>query len=75
MTVSCFFGAVANKFCLVGCVRKSIAVYYLTDPVENCPVNSKAIYIPTEEQKDDPEVNRIINKRASMVTVDEVYRV
>ena len=29
----------------------------------------------TEEQKDDPEVNRIINKRASMVTVDEVYRV
>ena len=43
--------------------------------MENCPVNSKAIYIPTDDQKDDPEVNRIINKRASMVTVDEVYRV
>jgi hypothetical protein len=74
-TQNSYHGLPTPLECPEGCYRKSIAVYYLTDPVENCPVNSKAIYIPTEEQKDDPEVNRIINKRASMVTVDEVYRV
>ena len=74
-TQNSYHGLPTPLECPEGRYRKSIAVYYLTDPVENCPVNSKAIYIPTEDQKDDPEVNRIINKRASMVTVDEVYRV
>jgi hypothetical protein len=74
-TQNSYHGLPTPLECPEGRYRKSIAVYYLTDPVENCPVNSKAIYIPTEEQKDDPEVNRIIDKRSSMVTVDEVYRV
>ena len=74
-TQNSYHGLPTPLECPEGRYRKSIAVYYLIDPVENCPVNSKAIYIPTEDQKDDPEVNRIINKRASMVTVDEVYRV
>jgi len=54
--------------------RKSLAVYYLTDPPKNCPTHSKAIYIPTEEQKNDPKVQEIIRKRASMMTASEVYR-
>lgn len=60
--------------CPEGKYRKSLAVYYLTDPPKNCPTHSKAIYIPTEDQKNSPEIQEIIRKRASMITASEVYR-
>lgn len=55
--------------------RKSLAVYYLIEPAKDCPTHSKAIYIPTEEQKDDPYVQDIINKRSSILGAKEVYKI
>ena len=54
--------------------RKSIAVYYLTDPPKNCATHSKAIYLPTKEQENDPVVKELIRKRSSIITAEEVYK-
>ena len=61
--------------CPDDCYRKSLAVYYLTDAPENCPTNSKAIYIPTKEQEDDKEIQEIIEKRSRMTTAKQVYQI
>ena len=51
--------------CPEGVFRKSIAVYYLTDPPEGTDPRSRALYAPNENQKDDPLVLDFIQKRAA----------
>ena len=43
--------------------RKSIAVYYLTDPPENVDTRLRALYAPTKEQEDNEEILRLIQER------------
>ncbi len=56
--------------------RKSLAAYFLCDPVVN-PDNPrhKALYSPTDDQKGDPEILDIINKRASASTANQVWKI
>lgn len=43
--------------------RKSIAFYWLTDPTEVTDTNTRAMFVPTEEQKNDQEVLDLIKRR------------
>ena len=54
--------------------RKSLAVYYLTTPAKNAPERGKALFAPTEEQKDNQEVLDLIKTRSNVETADKVWR-
>lgn len=43
--------------------RKSLAVYYLTDPPEGTDPRLRALYAPTKEQETDPEIFNLIEER------------
>ena len=53
--------------------RKSLAVYYLTEPETNVNKRGKALFAPTEEQKNDKKVLEIIKKRSDLKTAASVY--
>jgi Rps23 Pro-64 3,4-dihydroxylase Tpa1-like proline 4-hydroxylase len=45
-------------------LRKSLAIYYLCDPPANFVDRQRALYAPTDDQKGNPEIEDLINKRA-----------
>lgn len=45
-------------------IRKSLAIYYLCDPPVEAALRERALYAPTEDQKDNPEIEDLILKRA-----------
>jgi Rps23 Pro-64 3,4-dihydroxylase Tpa1-like proline 4-hydroxylase len=51
--------------CPDGTYRKSLAVYYLTDPPSDVDPRSRALYAPYDKQKEDFTVLDFIKKRAS----------
>jgi hypothetical protein len=53
--------------------RKSLAAYYLTDPPAGVDPRGKALYSPTEDQKDDPAVLELIRRRADVRTASSVW--
>jgi hypothetical protein len=53
--------------------RKSIAIYYLCDPPKHIDQRGKALFAPTDEQKDDPQVLELIKKRSNVATASSVY--
>jgi Rps23 Pro-64 3,4-dihydroxylase Tpa1-like proline 4-hydroxylase len=53
--------------------RKSIAVYYLTDPIADCERRSKALFAPYKEQVNDPHVLELIKKRSNAQLASCVY--
>ena len=46
-----------------GIYRKSFAVYYLTDPPADVDTRSRALFSPTEEQRDNKEITEFIKAR------------
>lgn len=46
--------------------RKSLAVYYLTDPPEGTDPRLRALYAPTKEQETDPEIFNLIEERTQI---------
>jgi len=54
--------------------RKSLAVYYLTNPTKNTATRSKALFAPTDEQKKDEAVLELIKMRSSATEASSVYR-
>lgn len=53
--------------------RKSLAIYYLTDPPANVDSRSRALFAPTETQKDDTSVLELIKKRANAEQAKAIY--
>ena len=53
--------------------RKSLAVYYLADAPDYVDVRGKALFAPTDLQKDDAEVLDLIQKRSSTKTASSVF--
>jgi Rps23 Pro-64 3,4-dihydroxylase Tpa1-like proline 4-hydroxylase len=47
-----------------GIYRKSLAIYYLADPVEPVDPRARALFAPTPEQQNDPSVLDLIASRA-----------
>lgn len=52
--------------CPDGKYRKSLAVYYLTDPPEGTDPRPRALYAPTKEQESNPEILRLIEERVKL---------
>ena len=53
--------------------RKSLAVYYLTSPSHSVDTRGKALFAPTDEQKNDRDIIELIAKRANVEMADKVY--
>lgn len=53
--------------CPAGQYRKSIAMYYLIEPQESArPDRKRALYVPSKEQENDPEILKIISDRVTL---------
>ena len=46
--------------------RKSIAVYYLTDPPKGTDPRPRALYAPTKEQEQNPDILNLIEERVKL---------
>lgn len=53
--------------CPEGEVRKSIATYYLERAPDNAEQRVRGLFVPSEDQKDDPEVAKLIADRVRKV--------
>ena len=54
--------------------RKSLAIYYLTDPPEDVDERGKALFAPTEDQVGDSQVEELIKKRSDVNSASEFYK-
>ena len=54
--------------------RKSLAVYYLCEPEENTSDRGKALFSPSEDQKNDPDVLNLIKLRSGIDTASSVWK-
>lgn len=53
--------------------RKSLAIYYLCDPPKDVDVRSRALFAPTENQKNDESILELIKKRSNYDTAKSIY--
>lgn len=60
--------------CPEGKARRSLAIYYLVTPPENTDSRERVLFAPTEEQKGDPNIEALIQKRAESSTASSVYK-
>ncbi len=60
--------------CPVETPRNSIAVYYLSAPRQAASERGRALFAPTANQADDPEILELIKKRSQVGTSGSVYR-
>lgn len=54
-------------------IRKSLAIYYLCDPPAEAALRERALYAPTEDQKNNPEIEDLILKRADSLLYKDHY--
>ena len=59
--------------CPKGIYRKSLATYYLINPSLNTNPRNRALFSPTKEQLNDPNINEFISKRSNLNTSKETY--
>jgi Rps23 Pro-64 3,4-dihydroxylase Tpa1-like proline 4-hydroxylase len=59
--------------CPEGIYRKSLAVYYLTNANIETDPRSRALFSPTSEQLDDPNIRELIAKRSNFNQSKETY--
>ena len=57
-----------------GIKRQSMAVYYLIEPEKNISPRQRALFAPYQNQKGDPKILDLIQKR-SKETCNTVYRI
>ncbi len=57
-----------------GVYRKSLAIYYLTDPKSSDDARERALFAPREEQKDNEEIKKLIETRADSKKFHTVYQ-
>jgi hypothetical protein len=60
--------------CPDGIYRRSIAVYYLTDPAQDADPRGKALFAPHKDQANDPAVLELIKQRSNVATAEIVYK-
>ena len=52
--------------CPAGVYRKSLAMYYMTNPSIDVDPRQRALFAPTENQKNDIEVKNFIEERTKL---------
>jgi len=60
--------------CPEGVLRRSMAVYYVTDPAESVNSRTRALFAPHEEQANDPKILELIKLRAAEATAEKMYK-
>lgn len=56
-----------------GVLRKSLAIYYLTDPSKDVDKRERALFAPRENQKGDKEIQELIETRSDSNRFHTVY--
>lgn len=56
-------------------LRKSLNIYYLTEPREGISTRERALFAPYKNQVDDENIKELIQKRSSSSTISQAYRV
>ncbi len=57
-----------------GINRKSLAIYYLTEPRIDISSRERAYFAPYKDQAKNPEIMELIKKRANSQTIGQAYR-
>ena len=57
-----------------GIYRKSLAVYYLTDPPCDADLRERALFAPREDQRGDSKIEELIKRRADSKDFSTAYR-
>jgi Rps23 Pro-64 3,4-dihydroxylase Tpa1-like proline 4-hydroxylase len=73
-TQNSWHGLPRDLACPNGIMRQSLAIYYVSEPSENASSRKKALFVPYNEQKNDEEVLKLIEKRVNESTATQVYR-
>ena len=73
-TMNSWHGLCEEITCPMHEYRKSIALYYLSNPALNTDPRSKALFYPVGDQIDDPEIKALIKARANVKTASLVYK-
>ena len=60
--------------CPEGVYRKSLAIYYISEPRTGAESHDRAYFAPTSEQANNQEILDLIKKRSSSKTSSETYR-
>jgi len=60
--------------CPQGEARQSIAIYYLVPAEADDDPRGKALFAPTTEQENDPEILELIRRRAEVASAGSTYR-
>lgn len=59
--------------CPEGIIRKSLAGYYVKTAPSDVDNRGRALFVPREDQKDDPTIAELIRRRSSVETSYKVY--
>ena len=60
--------------CPEGTYRKSLNIYYVAEAREEAEKHDRALFAPTPEQADKPEILELIKKRSNSKTSEGTYR-
>ncbi len=60
--------------CPTDVCRKSMAVYYLTDPATSADPRGRALFAPHKDQANNPDVLELIKLRSDSATVSTAYK-
>jgi hypothetical protein len=55
-------------------LRKSLNIYYLTEPREGISSRERALFSAHKDQKNDENIRQLIVKRSSSETIKDAYR-
>ena len=73
-TMTSWHGLCEEIICPKNEYRKSIALYYLTNPPTDVDPRGKALFAPTKKQNGDPAIEKLIQLRADSKTASTVYK-
>jgi Rps23 Pro-64 3,4-dihydroxylase Tpa1-like proline 4-hydroxylase len=54
--------------------RKSLAIYYLSNPRKEASKRGKALFAPYKDQVNDPKILELIQKRSNIYSAKDVYK-
>ena len=73
-TQNSWHGLPKDLKCPEGIMRQSLAVYYVTEPNQGADSRSRALFVPHEEQANDPAIMELIKLRSQEATAATVYK-
>lgn len=72
-TQNSWHGLPTEISCPPGVIRKSLAAYYVRPAPANADPRGKVLFAPTEEQKNDPEIEKLIHERSRVDLAEKFY--